>query len=185
MKKTYRVLIVEDEQMIINNYENALAYVQQQSGTIEFKIDIAKDCQVAYDKINQAIMGNPFDLVFLDIRLPSINGHNIRSGEDLGLLIRKEMPTARIIVLTSHFEHSLLNYIYNTLRPDSFVVKNDIVFKDLITIIEKVIDHKNFYSNRILTLINQQATNRGVLNKFEIKILLEISNGAKLKELLE
>lgn len=95
------------------------------------------------------------------------------------------MPSARIIVLTSYFEPSLLNHINNTLRPDSFVVKNDIVFKDLITIVEKVIDHKNFFSNRIITLLKQQATNKGVLDDLDVKILHEISNGAKMKELVQ
>lgn len=186
MKKTYHVLIIEDEPMTIDAYINALNEVQEHSEFIEFKIDTAKNCQTAYEKINRAINGVLFDLVFLDIRLPSTNGYKIRSGEDLGVMIRKEMPSAKIIILTSHFETAPLNAIWNKLRPDSFVVKSDLGgFNDLINIIEKVIDQKDFFSNRILTVIKHQAINKGVLNEFEIKILLEISNGAKMKELLE
>lgn len=68
MTKTYHVLIIEDEPMVIDNYLRALEYVQQQSDSIAFKADQAKTCQAAYEKINQAINERPYDLVFLDIR---------------------------------------------------------------------------------------------------------------------
>src|SRR5690606_21792738 len=96
-----------------------------------------------------------------------------------------DMPSEKIIVLTSHFEPSILNHIWHLLRPDSFAIKNDLNgFKDLVTIIEKVIDHKNFFSNKVLTLLKQQALNKGVLDAIDITLLLEISNGAKMNELM-
>lgn len=186
MKNNYNVLIIEAESLTINAYINALNHVQENSKITEFKIDTAQSWETAFQKINLALKRSIYDLVFMDVRLPSICDDKIKSGEDLGVLIRKKMPSAKIIVLTSHFETALLNIIWNKLRPDSFVVKYDISKpQDLITIIEKIIDNKDFFSNRILKLIKQQATNKGILNEFEIKILLEISNGAKMKDMLQ
>lgn len=185
MKKTYFVLIVEDDLMSLESYKNILFYIQEQSEEIEFEIETATDCLTAYSKILKSIMCKPYDMVFLDIRLPSTIGHKMRSGEDLGVFIRKDMPSAKIIVITSHFQTAPLNAIYNKLKPDAFVVKSDIKFADFISLVEKVIDNRKFYSNRINTLLNQQLANKGLLDDLDIKILLEISNGAKMRELMD
>lgn len=186
MTKTYRVLIVEDESATIELYQNALTHVQQQSDTIEFQIETAKDCPTAYDNICKAINGIPYDLVFLDISLPSSNGHAIKSGEDLGVLIRKKMSSTRIIVITHHFEPFILNRVYISIRPDSFVVKSDIDgINDLYLMIEKVIDHNNFFSRRVQMLMKQQLASKDILDDLDVSILLEIMNGSKMKELIE
>jgi len=96
-----------------------------------------------------AVNGTPYDMVFLDLRLPATNGHKIRSGEDLGVFIREELPTTKLIVVTGHFEAAPLNRVSNNLKPDAFVVKGDMMAKDFIAMVECVIDHNNFFSGRI------------------------------------
>lgn len=184
MKKTYRILIIEDDLITLDAYKNTLFHIQEQSEDFLFSIGTSKDCPTAYDRIIQAINGTPYDLIFLDIRLPTSIGHKIRSGEDLGELIRKEMPSAKLIVLTSHFHTAPLNAIWVKLKPDAFVVKSDITATDFISLVEKVIDNKNFYSNRITTLMRQQLANKNMLDDLDLKILLELANGSKMKELM-
>lgn len=185
MTTTYNVLIIEDEPWAIENYERALAQVENDLNNVKFRTDAAKTCQEAYDKIQKAIQSAPYDFVFLDIRLPASSDGKVRSGEVLGMMIRKVMPNAKIIVITSYDDSYRLNTIMSSLQPDSFLVKSDMVFNDLVKTIEKVLDHKNFYSNRVLTLLKQQTSNKGVLDSIDILLLYEISNGAKMKELLE
>lgn len=55
----------------------------------------------------------------------------------------------------------------------------------MITLIEKLIDNKNFFSTSILELLKHNVVNNGVLDAAYMQLLYEITNGAKMKELIE
>jgi DNA-binding NarL/FixJ family response regulator len=179
------VLIIEDEPMAIENYERALISVENNPTSLKFSIDQATNCHEAFNKIKIAIIDHGLDLVFLDIRLRPTPDHKIQSGEDLGIMIRKHLSNTKIIVITSHHEAFRLNNIMNTVQPEGFLVKGDIVFSDLIKVIEKVMDHKNHFSHTVATLLKRNSINKATLNDVDVKLLHEISNGAKMKELVE
>lgn len=110
----------------------------------DFRVDTAYDCTSAYNKLIQSINGTPYDMVFLDLRLPATNDHIIRTGEELGVMIREEMPKTKLIVVTGHFEVAPLHSASYKLKPDAFVVKGDMMAKDFIAMVEKVIDNDIF-----------------------------------------
>jgi len=180
-----KVLIIEDEPMILENYERALISIENNSTSLKFCIDQATNCQEAFDKIKLARHNKRLDLVFLDIRLRPSPDHKIQSGEDLGIMIRKNLPNTKIIVITSHDEAFRLNNILNTVQPEGFLVKSDIDFSDLIETIKKVMDEKNHFSHTVATLLKRNSLNKTTLGDVDIKLLHEISNGAKMKELVE
>tara|TARA_R110000868_G_scaffold401581_2_gene677170 strand:+ start:375 stop:1052 length:678 start_codon:yes stop_codon:yes gene_type:complete len=183
MPRTTNVLIIEDEPMAIENYERALWHVENNVTEFKFNIKHATDCQMAYDKIKKAKKGIGLDLFILDIRLQPTADHKIRSGEDLGNIIRALLPQAKIIVITGYTDVFRLINIMKTIQPDGFLVKSDMVFMDVVTAIEKVMNHKNYYSHKVAALLKQRASDNTVLDAIDMQILYEISNGAKMKEL--
>lgn len=184
MNTTYRVLIIEDEPMIVENYDRALEQVAANNPSLKFTVDRAATCQQAYDQLCAAKDLKPYHLVFLDIRLPKSLDGKLHSGQDVGIAVRSMMPKTKIIVITSYDDTRRLEAIMNTIRPDSFLVKSDVGFSDVVRTIEKVLDHKTFYSNRILTLLKSQTQHKGLLDSIDINLLMEISNGSKMKELV-
>jgi DNA-binding NarL/FixJ family response regulator len=71
MKRTTNVLIIDDHPIIIEGFENTLNYISDQSETLSFKTDSAKDCETAYHKIYKFAETQTLDLVILDLSLPS------------------------------------------------------------------------------------------------------------------
>ncbi len=107
------------------------------------------------------------------------------SGEDLAIYARKELPEAKIIILTMFNESFRIHNIIKTINPEGFLIKSDIESSDLITTFKNVINNKSFYSETIITLMKQNMSNTYMLDDNDIILLHEMSNGAKMKDLLE
>ena len=185
MNKTYNVLVIDDHQIIINTFKNALALVEKDSENIKFKIDEAKCCQSAFEKIKCASKSKDIDLVFLDISLPPSPTDRMFSGEDLGVKISEDFPDAKIIVCTGFYDNLRLNNIIKTINPNSLLVKGDIDFKDMIKSIKSTLKNKTFYSQTVHDFLRNRVSSPFVLCDYDIQILYEMSNGAKMKELVE
>lgn len=182
--KIINVLIIDDHQIIIDTYRNALNEIEKTTSNIIFKSLEAKNCDSAIKIIEKENLKETFSLVFLDIQLPSSES-SILSGEGLGIKIRESNSKAKIIVCTNINDNHRLNNILKTVNPDGLLVKSDITFKDLLVSIRDVLSNKTYYSQSIINLLRLRAANDLVLDDYDVKILREISNGAKMKELLE
>ncbi|WP_460220040.1 response regulator [Psychroserpens sp. MEBiC05023] len=184
MKRNYNTLIVDDHQIIIDTYRNALKITEESTDAYAFNISQAKNCDEAYEIVKAYSNLEELDLLFLDIQLPPSSDKKILSGEHLGKKIKELYPKAKIIVCTNLNDNFRLNNIFKTINPDSFLVKSDIDFGDLIEAIKKVISNDVYYSRTLRSLLRKKATNDVVLDEIDIRILHEISNGARMKELL-
>lgn len=185
MNKTYNVLIIDDHQIIIDNFKNALAIVEKDSENIKFKIDEAKCCQSAFEKIRSAPKPKGIDLFFLDLSLPPSPTDGIFSGEDLGVAILKYFPDAKIIVCTGYNDNLRLNNIIKTINPDSLLLKGDIDFNNIIESIKDTLNNQISYSQTALGFLRNKVSNSVVLCEYDIQILYEISNGARMKDLIK
>ncbi|WP_166961533.1 response regulator [Yeosuana marina] len=185
MKKTYNILIIDDHQIIIDTFKNALALVEKDLENVIFKTEEAKCCQSAYEKIKKYSKFKKIDLFFLDISLPPSPIHKIFSGEDLGVKIKAYFPKAKIIVCTGFNDNLKLNNILQRINPDAFLVKGDINFQNIITSIKSSLSNETYYSQTIINLLRKRVSTTIVLGDYDIKILQELSNGARMKDLLE
>lgn len=184
MKQKYNVLIIDDHQIILDTFRRAFNFTQESLGDVDFVVDEAKNCEEAISKINVKSNATFIDVVFLDISLPQSKDNKIFSGEDLGIIIKSKFPKAKLIVCTSFNDNFRLSNIMTILNPDGFLIKGDIGFGDIVTCIKKVISNQTYYTNTILNLLRKKAIIDINVDEIDIKILHEISNGARMKELI-
>lgn len=186
MRKKYSILIIDDHQLIIKNYREAIKRVGEYSENIEFIVQEAKDCSSALEKIESVSFDSYFDLVFLDIQLPASYDSKISSGEDLGVLIKKRTPKTKILVITSLSDNMRLNNIAKTINPEGFLIKSDIDYNDIIKAFEDIlINEGTYYSKTVINILRNHISNPQVLDGLDVQILREISNGASMKELID
>ena len=180
---TYQVLLVDDHPLITNAYKQALNQVTKSNSTFKFNIDMANDCDTAISKINKANKNIPYDLAFLDIRIPPSSDKKILSGEDLGVLMRKRIKNIKIIVSTTFNDSYIISCILKNVNPDAFLIKNDLTIDVLISAVKTVILDPPYYSKTVMKILRKQSANDFVIDNIDRKILHELSNGTKMNEL--
>lgn len=184
MKKKYSFLIIEDHPLISNSYMDALQLVQSNNENLIFeKIGITENCDEAFTAINVASRSKGIDLIFLDIQIPSSNDGKILSGDDLGVIIRKKLPRAKIIISTMFNDNYRIYNIMNTVNPDGFLVKNDLSPSILVEAIISVVNSHPYYSPTVLLSIRRQFVNRELIDDVDRKMMYELSRGGKMKDL--
>jgi len=183
MVKTHNVLIIDDHPLISDSYKDAFLDVSTKNEHIEFNIDIANNCDIADEKIKIASLGDGLDIVFLDIRLPPSSDKKILSGEDLGIKIRKMIPSAKIIIATTFNDNYRIHSIYDSINPDGFLIKNDITDKDVVNAIRAVIIDNPYYSTTVVKLMRKHISNSFRVDPTDRQILYQLSIGTKMKDL--
>lgn len=180
MKSLLSVLMVDDHPMILEGYKNALLQNKQ----INAEINTANNCDSAINKLETSAAA-PFNLVFLDIKIPPCSDGKILSGEDLGLFIREHFPRTKIIILTMFSEHIRLSNILKNVNPNGFLIKSDVTPKELVNAVKVVMKGGNYYSETIHELLEQQRNQHPVLDDFDRKILYHLSQGTKTRHLVD
>ena len=185
MHKTFNVLIVEDEPLIVSSLKSSLDYISNSGKKWDFRIKTARNCDDALLQIDNAVRNNPFDLAILDVNIPHSKDHKYISGEDLGAELRRFFPNIKIIVFTSHSENFRLGNILQSVKPNGLLVKNDVDFNDLVECMSRVLNEIPFYSKTVLKLIRSQISNTFTLDRIDRLLLHQISLGTRTKNLPE
>ncbi|GAB1856210.1 hypothetical protein MHTCC0001_10450 [Flavobacteriaceae bacterium MHTCC 0001] len=184
MITTYNALIIEDHPLIVDAYKQAFIQFSKRNKTVAFNVDTANDCDSAIFKINEAKASKDnIDLVFLDIKIPPSKNGEILSGEDLGVVIRTELPDTKIIVATTFSDNYRINTIFRNVNPEGFLVKNDLSSQELVLSIDKVLYGETYYCKTVIELMRKQVSNEIVIDAIDRKLLFELSQGCKMSEL--
>jgi DNA-binding NarL/FixJ family response regulator len=183
MNQQHRVLIIDDHPLICDSYKTALKEVMEQRRDIQIKIETAGDSDSAKEKIRNTQTENGWDLVFLDIRLPPSKDRRILSGEDLGEMIRQEHPLAKIIVATTFNDNYRIQNIFKSLKPEGFLIKNDVDTPELVEAILKIMQGGVYHTSTVSNLMRKQAFTDINIDKMDRQILYELSLGTKMKDL--
>lgn len=103
-----RIALCDDDSTFMRKLHQKIVKWYQESGNSE-NISITEFSDSIY--LSRTInSGNGFDLFFVDIEMPQLN------GLELAERIRTHLPAALIIFLTSHSEFSLEGYKFGALR---------------------------------------------------------------------
>jgi two-component system response regulator NreC len=181
--KEIKVLIVDDHPMIIEGYKNALLGINSDEMTLQ--IDTADSCDDAYSKIKNAATGTPYDVVFLDIKLPPSADGKIISGEDLGIKVKELLPDAKVVILTMFNNNFRIHNILKNINPDGFLVKSDVTSDELMRAFQVVLTDPPYYSHTVTKLLRTRIINEVVLDDIDRNILFHLSKGIKTKNLTE
>ncbi|WP_396140899.1 response regulator [Flavobacterium sp.] len=179
MTKSIKILIVDDHPFIIQAYKNALEKYSQQG--YEFEVIQANNCKSGYENIVESKI--PFNVAFFDISMPEYAEKGIYSGEDLAVLMKSEMPSCKVILLTMHDELLKINNIIKNINPNGLIIKNDLTFDELIFAFDKIINNESYYSQTVIKLVGQAKYNDIELDAFDKQILFHLSKEVKTKDL--
>ena len=151
----------------------------KQDLTIDLYIKLLKE--IPYDVEKYYILGRcnvpkilmeTIDLFILDIKLNDIL---VRKGElkivNEALLFSKFIRGKKIIV-TAITDIFLLYKIKKTLKPNAIILKQDIDYSALLTIIQLVLENHQYYSETINDKFLKFKSNNRILNDEESYILL-------------
>lgn len=179
VKRRIKILMVDDHPMILSGYELTL---KTHSENYEWNVGKAHNCDEAL-RLLQKSTRNPFQIVLLDINLPSSALGDIKNGEDLGQKIKKLYPEIKIIVLTMLNDRLRLKTILKNLEPNAFIVKSEITADILLDAIVDVLANKKCYCKEVKKLFPFETSYKENVTDLDLKILYYISIGEKMKNL--
>ena len=121
-----RIAVCDDEELFRIEFKSVLDKVLINA---EYDIDTFSGGSSLYE----AFLKNPFDLVFLDIEMPGIDGITLAKR------LRAVSENVQIVFLTSHIEYALEGYEVNALR---YLVK-PVNMNKLSEVLKYIQDKKN------------------------------------------
>ena len=121
-----RIAVCDDEELFRIEFKSVLDKVLINA---EYDIDTFSGGSSLYE----AFLKNPFDLVFLDIEMPGIDGITLAKR------LRAVSDNVQIVYLTSHIEYALEGYEVNALR---YLVK-PVDMNKLSEVLKYIQDKKN------------------------------------------
>jgi len=176
--------MVDDHPMIIEGYQNTL--LSTKTDDQELAIDIASTCDMANEMMLASVKHqNPYDILFVDIKLPPSKDGAITSGEDLAKVARDILPDAKIIILTMFNESYRIHNILKTINPDGFLIKSDLTSNELAKAFQTILTNPPYYSSTVNGFLRQSITSDIYVDDKNRKILHLLSQGVKTKNLAE
>jgi DNA-binding NarL/FixJ family response regulator len=177
-----KILMVDDHQLMIEGYKAMLALYKEQH-TVE--VTTANTCEEAYYIISDAKNTNYFDLVFLDYSIPSYPEKKILNGEDLGILIRKQMPNTKIIMLTAHFDAIRLYNVVKKINPNGLLIKSDFKPPQLLEAFESVLRGELYMTSTAKEKLKEPLFTQDLLDSEDRKIIELLAEGLQIKSIAD
>ena len=178
------ILMVDDHPMIIEGYQNTLLATKNDDQ--ELAIDIASTCDMANEMMLASVKHkNPYDILFVDIKLPPSKDGTITSGEDLAMIARNILPNAKVIILTMFNESYRIHNILKAINPDGFLIKSDLTSNELAKAFQSILINPPYYSSTVNGFVRQSITSDIYVDDKNRRILHLLSQGIKTKNLAE
>lgn len=172
------VLMVDDHPPIIEGYKSILSFNPY---GYNLNTVAAYNCEAAYFIITEKLRPIAFDIVLVDVTLPPFEEKKLESGEDLVLLVKKHLPEAKIIMLTSHTESLVLYRILNECQPDGLLVKSDFLSEEFLIAFDTVVKGGKYYSTTVKNQQNEMISSVKTLDSYNRQIIMLLSQGVKTK----
>lgn len=172
-----KLLMIDDHPGMIEGYKAMLSIDKE----YEIQFTEAYNCEEAFSIITDSKNATAFDLVFLDYSIPGFPEKKIENGEDLGVLIRKHIPEAKIIMLTAHFDAIRLFNVVKKIHPNGLLVKSDYKPPHLLDAFKKVLHGETYYTPIVLEKIKQPLFSQGLLDSMDRDIITLLADGFQIK----
>jgi len=178
---TVRILAVDDHEMTALGYK----YILEDSDFTGFnvKVEIATNFEKGKSKIELSKRAVPYDLILLDIQLFSPESKDIRTGIDLGMVARAEVPNSKVVFMSSYSDNYRINNIFKTVNPDGYMVKSEIDEMSLKTMVETIVNESPYYTASALSAIRRRMSTDIVIDEQDQKILYHLSQGIHTRDI--
>ena len=181
MNKTdLHILMIDDHPSMIEGYKSILSFNDLGLRIITTP---AYNCESAYNIIDNTPVFKAFDFAFVDLSLPPYLEKNIKSGEDLALLIKNKFPNCKIVILTSHAEAFILDAIQKNIAPNGLLVKSDFTADEFLLAFEKIYNNHFYTSRTVVENIAELHEKSAFLDENNRKLITLLAEGVKTKNL--
>lgn len=178
---TVRILTVDDHEMTALGYK----YILEDSEFTDFnvKVEIATSFEKGKTKIETSKRAVPYDIILLDIQLFSPESKDPRTGIDLGIVARNEVPNSKVVFMSSYSDNYRINNIFKTVNPDGYMVKSEIDEMSLKTMVETIVNESPYYTASALSAIRRRMSTNIVIDEQDQKILYHLSQGIHTRDI--
>ncbi|HDZ06235.1 hypothetical protein LCGC14_0292380 [marine sediment metagenome] len=178
---TVRILAVDDHEMTALGYK----YILEDSDFTDFnvKVEIATSFEKGKSKIELSKRAVPYDLILLDIQLFSPESKDTRTGIDLGIVARAEVPNSKVVFMSSYSDNYRINNIFKTVNPDGYMVKSEIDEMSLKAMVETIVNESPYYTASALSAIRRRMSTDIVIDEQDQKILYHLSQGIHTRDI--
>jgi len=171
-------LLVEAYHRLLNNLGN--------SSRMGFRviIETAVDYHEAIELFERLWLSERrVDLVLLDLKVFNSIRNGYIAGEDVGLFVRQSHPDAKIIFITTFMNQYRIHSILKSIKPEGFLLESDVDSTIFKRAIKEVLNDSFYYSRKISRWINKFDQTGVVLDKWDRRLLYELSQNVKMKDL--
>ncbi|APQ19423.1 response regulator [Maribacter hydrothermalis] len=178
---TVRILAVDDHEMTTLGYK----YILEDSEFSGFnvKVEIAKSFEKGKIKIETSKRAIPYDIILLDIQLFSPESKDQRTGIDLGIIARAEVPDSKVVFMSSYSDNFRINNIFKTVNPDGYMVKSEIDEMSLKAMVETISNNSPYYTASALSAIRRRMSSDIIIDEQDQKILYHLSQGIHTRDI--
>lgn len=174
---TKNILIVDDHPMSVDGYVLLLSSIETNKNA---KYHLAYNCKECFDLFKEMGTSNTvIDIAFIDVNLPAYEEKKLLSGVDLAILLRKMVPTCKIVIISMHSEPVWVSQISKIINPEGFISKNDINYKLFPNVCKRILNNEQYFSPSIIEAQKYFIQKNFHWDEYDSKILLLISEGKK------
>ncbi len=178
--KSLNILMIDDHPSMIEGYKSILSFNEL---GLHINTTPAYNCETAYNIIMSEENLEAYDMAFVDLSLPPYVEKNIKSGEDLALLIRKKFKKCKVVILTSHAEAFILDNIQKTIEPNGLLVKSDFTAEEFLMAFEQIYTNQVYISKTVVDNIAELYEKRAFLDDNNRLLITLLGEGIKTKNL--
>ncbi|RZL38819.1 MAG: response regulator transcription factor [Pedobacter sp.] len=179
---SYSILIVDDHKVTALGYQSIL---ENNDFNLEFEFNICTSLQEAYKLISNSSNPKHFDIIFLDRSMPVYEEKNIKSGEELIPLIRKQSELSKTVILTSLTEKFSIYDVMHKNRPDAMMIKSEIDDENLILCVQTILDNKSYQSPLVREALKEEINTKGHFDTVDRQIITLLSKGFRNASIAE
>lgn len=156
MESEYKILLVDDHQMLIDGIKSLLRKERQ--------FVIAAEALNAESAIC-VLEHMPIDIVITDISMPGM------SGVDLTRHIKMHFPDVKVLVLSMYNDREVVSEIIMA-EADGYILKNT-GKQELIQALSQIADNGTFFSNEVVNIMMENTTQLPVATQAQLDMLSE------------
>jgi DNA-binding NarL/FixJ family response regulator len=166
MPQKTKILLVDDHHL----FSDGIFSLLQKENDFEVVGQVFEGNQVLL-----SVFKDSPDLILLDVNLPN------RNGKDLAILIKKDFPNVKVIVLTMYDESALVKD-FQKIGVDGYILKNS-TKNELLQGIRVVLNGQVFFDPKLSssikqpTFINDEFIKKFSLTPREIEIIKLVKKG--------